>query len=658
MKTSLLIGNPNTGKTSLFNTLTRSYAYVGNWTGVTVDKKIGELENNQGTLIDLPGIYDLSPVSADEQLVANALVTEKYDQLLNIVDASQLERSLHLTIQLLEADIPMVIALNMVDVAEKKGILLDDEKLAAMLGVPVQSVIARKNIGTDQLLEKLTAPVDAPAFTLSYPERVEEALTSFSTLITAENLSSRWLGLQFFTNNKSVDAYLQQNENYADMVALKEQLESDLGKPIHRILFDTRDAFIQQLLQTATSQDTTNKLKWQQTLDHYVTHPIWGIPIFMLVMFLVFQVTFSWIGTPLSDLLDAFFSGPLSTWIDQGLTLIGASPFVHALIIDGIVAGVGGVLVFVPQIFVLFFFISLLEDSGYMARIAVIMDRLMEFFGMNGKSFIPMIISFGCNVPGIMATRTIEQRKERLLTILIAPFMSCSARLPVYALFIGAFFVKHQALIVFSLYFLGIILALIVAKLISMTIMKHEKSMFFIDLPIYHLPHAKTLWRSTWEKGKGFIRKAGTIIFAGSIFIWLMSYAGPGGFNVQMDNSFMAIVGGFIAPILAPLGFGTWQAAASLITGFLAKEVVVSAMSIIYAVSENELATSLGQFFTPVSAYSFMVFVLLYIPCLATVAVIWRETKSTKWTVFSIIYPLVTAYAVTWVIYQIGSVLF
>jgi len=326
------------------------------------------------------------------------------------------------------------------------------------------------------------------------------------------------------------------------------------------------------------------------------------------------------------------------------------------LVLNGIVSGVGGVLVFVPQIFILFFFISVLEDSGYMARVAMVMDRLMEAIGLNGKAFIPMIIGFGCNVPGVMAARTIEQPRERLLTILLLPLMSCSARLPVYALFVGAFFKAHQAAVVFSLYVLGIAVALLLAKLFSSTILKNEHSVFVIELPPYRMPQALTLWRSTWDKGKGFVRKAGTFIFGGSVAIWLLSYAGPKGLHVSMDDSFLAAIGGVLAPILAPLGFGTWQAGAALITGFLAKEVVVSTMNIIYHTKDADTLQGLmAHYFTPLSAFSFMAFVLLYVPCLATVATIRKETGSTKWTFFAIGYALTIAYIISLLIYEGGK---
>ncbi|OAO77417.1 Ferrous iron transport protein B [Anoxybacillus flavithermus] len=375
-------------------------------------------------------------------------------------------------------------------------------------------------------------------------------------------------------------------------------------------------------------------------------------------MYILFQLTFDWLGAPLSDLLDAFFAGPLTDSVTAMLEAIGASEFIRALVVDGIIAGVGGVLVFVPQIFILFFFISFLEDSGYMARVALVMDRLMESVGLNGKAFIPLIIGFGCNVPGVMAARTIEQPRERLMTMLLTPLMSCSARLPVYALFVGAFFAAHQAIIVLFLYVLGVSLALILAKLFSLTILKEEASVFVVELPPYRMPQWQALWRSTWDKGKGFVKKAGTFIFGGSVAIWLLSYVGPHGINVNMDDSFLAMIGGVLAPLLAPLGFGTWQAGAALLTGFLAKEVVVSTMNIIYHVPDVEsLQGLMASHFTALSAFSFMVFVLLYVPCLATVATIYKETGSRKWTMFSIGYALVLAYIVSFVIYQGGSLL-
>lgn len=457
----------------------------------------------------------------------------------------------------------------------------------------------------------------------------------------------------------------EQLEDAADSERLKEIYEETEKRlhqehsvrSLHQHIYNERSRWIDRILSTSVQYQSERKLTLTERVDQIVTHQVLGIPIFLLFMYLMFMLTFDWFGVPLSDALDGFIGGPLTEWTASALSAMGASPFIEALILDGIIAGVGGVLVFVPQIFILFFFISVLEDSGYMARVAMVMDRLMEAIGLNGKAFIPLIIGFGCNVPGVMAARTVEQPKERLLTIMLTPFMSCSARLPVYALFAGAFFAAHQAFVVLSLYVLGIAAALVLAKFLSSSKLKEEKSFFVIELPPYRLPQARTLWRATWEKGKGFVRKAGTYIFGGSVLIWLLSYTGPGGTDVAMDDSFLAMIGGVLAPLLLPLGFGTWQAAASLLTGFLAKEVVVASMSIIYFVPEAQLQGMMAEQFTPLAAYGFMAFVLLYVPCLATVAVIKKETNSKKWMFLSIVYGLAIAYAIAFLIYQGGRLL-
>ncbi|MCM3734548.1 ferrous iron transport protein B [Bacillus cytotoxicus] len=655
-----LLGNPNTGKTSLFNALTGSYEYVGNWSGVTVEKKVGKLKDKKGTLIDLPGVYDLNPVSRDEGVVTQFLLTEEFHHMLNIVDSSQLERNMHLTLQLLEFGKPLSIGLNMIDVAKQRGIVIDVKKLSEMLGVTVIPVVARSGKGCGELLASLheSDKAEQKPFILSYGKAVEAGIQRvMDKLQRGNDVYARWLALQFLGNNEVVEKELVKLPIYNELVAIRSALEAELDVTLDQHIYGVRAAYIEKLKTNVIRLEKEGSIPFSERIDKLITHKILGLPIFLGIMFLIFQVTFSWIGKPLSDQFDAFVGGPFTDWVTTGLTNIGASEFIRALVTDGIIAGVGAILVFVPQIFALFFFISLLEDSGYMARIAVVMDRVMEFFGLNGKAFIPMIIGFGCNVPGVMAARTIEQEKERLLTILVTPFMSCSARLPVYALFAGVFFPHSQALVVFSLYLIGIILALVVTKVMSVTILKEEKSIFVIELPPYRVPQAKALWRSTWEKGKGFVRKAGTFIFGGSVVIWLLNYAGPSGFGVDMGDSFLALIGGVFAPIFAPLGFGTWQAAASLITGFLAKEVVVSTMAIIYSVKEDVLGNVIGTHFTTLSAYAFMFFVLLYVPCLATVAVIRRETGSLKWTVFSVVYPLVVAYVLTLVLYQVGSML-
>lgn len=649
-----LVGNPNVGKTSLFNALTGSYEYVGNWSGVTVEKKVGTLKKSEGHLIDLPGIYDLLPLSKDETVVTQYLLNEQFNGIINIVDAAQIRRNLLLTIQLMEYGAPMLIGLNMVDVATKRGIHIDTQRLMRKLKIPIIPVVARTGRGSDEVLSALSDHTlsSTRPLKINYEPYVEEALKELTAILKNQLPSvnhHRFIAIQFMMDNPSVIDYLD-DSMIAEMMPIKLKT-ADVNASIQK----TRKAYVDQLLSDVVQYPDESKQHLTETVDRIVTHKVFGIPIFLFLMWLIFQTTFTWIGTPLSDQLDAFFGGPLSDSVRALMQSLGVVPFLQDLVIDGIIAGVGGVLVFVPQILVLFFFISLLEDSGYMARIAVIMDRVMEVFGLNGKSFIPMIIGFGCNVPGIMAARSIEEEKERLTTILVAPFMSCSARLPVYALFAGVFFKENQALIVLSLYVIGIVVALIVSFILSHTILKKDTSIFIVELPPYRLPSLKTLWRSTWEKGKGFVKKAGTFIFGGSVAIWLLNYAGPGGLNVPIDQSFLHLIGAAIAPLLIPLGFSTWQAGATLIPGFLAKEVIVSAMAIIYAVNDNVLIHTIHQQFTPLSAYAFMLFILLYIPCLSTVATIRKETSSWKWTLLAVTYPIATAYLLTMLVYQIGQ---
>lgn len=667
MKQIALLGNPNIGKTSLFNNLTGSYEYVGNWSGVTVEKKVGRLKTNQAQIIDLPGVYSLIPQSKDEAVVINYYLHEDCSDILNILDASQLERNLLLTIQLLELQKPMIAGLNMLDVAKSRGITIDIPELSKRMGIPVVPINARTGKGCKELINFLSKENDSPSFQLDYGELMENAILEIIALLPKQeelHVPVRWLAIQALDHNKEVLDYISLWASQKQIQGIRDRLKEKLKQQhgitmIEQWILQRRKEWIQELLDSCTTVDQSKARSLTTKIDQVVTHPVLGIPIFFVFMYLMFQLTFDWLGTPLSDLLDAFISGPLSSFLQMGLDAIDAGAFLNALVFDGIVAGVGGVLVFVPQIFILFFFISILEDSGYMARVALVMDRFLEKVGLNGKAFIPMIIGLGCNVPGVMATRTIEQPKERLITLLITPLMSCSARLPVYALFAAMFFSKHQGLVVFSLYFLGIFIALIIAKILSSTILKNESSLFVIELPPYHVPHARTLLRSTWDKGKGFIKKAGTFIFAGSVIIWLLSYTGPGGFDVAIDDSFLAMIGGLFAPLLIPLGFGTWQAAAALITGFMAKEVVVSTMNIIYHTPDDTaLQGALMEQFTAVSAYSFMAFILLYVPCLATIAVIKHEVASRKWTLFAVTYSLVLAYLVSFLIYQVGSLIF
>ncbi|WP_438449278.1 ferrous iron transport protein B [Gorillibacterium sp. sgz5001074] len=661
-----LVGNPNTGKTSLFNVLTGSYEYVGNWAGVTVEKKVGQLKNKLGTLIDLPGIYSTSPLTRDEGVASQFLLTEPCDLLVNIVDASQLERNLYLTLQLLELEIPMVIGLNMTDVAAGRGQLIDERKLAELMQVPVFPIVARTGKGCSELSSKLasTAERTRRPIVLDYGPAIEEALKKMEPLLPAKpGIPKRWLGLQLLEQNPVVQELLKAESEYEPLQQLAQETENAVllqyhVKSITTYIRHVRSGFIGALIKKSVLKTKRSGITFTDRVDRLVTNKVLGLPIFLAFMYLTFKLTFDWLGTPLSDLLDGFLTGPLTDWLTTALDAINASDLLHALVIDGIVAGVGGVLVFVPQIFILFLVISFIEDSGYMARVTMVMDKVMEAVGLNGKAFIPMIIGFGCNVPGVMAARTIEQPRERLLTTLLLPLMSCSARLPVYSVFVAAFFVGQQALVVLSLYVLGIVVALALAKLFTKTLLRHEESMFIVELPPYRVPQFQALFRNTWEKGKGFVKKAGTMIFGGSVAIWLLGYMGPGGFGVEMNDSFLSYIGRGIAPLLAPIGFGTWEAGSSLLVGFLAKEVVVSAMNIIYAAPDDAAFNGiLSQVFTPLQAYSFMAFVLLYVPCLATVGTIKKETMSSKWTWFSIGYSLVIAYIICLIIYQGGKLL-
>ena len=583
-----LLGNPNVGKTTLFNSLTGSNQRVGNWAGVTVDKKEGYFNNFN--IVDLPGIYAMDTYSNEEKVSKEFLENGQVDLILNIIDASNIDRNLYLTMQLKQFKKPIILAVNMIDVAEKKGIHIDYEKLGQLLNVVVIPIQASKEIGI---------------------EKVKTALSSI--------------------NKNKIDntdySFSSEKETYA---------------------------YIEDLLSkcTKTSKTSKNSKKHiKENLDNIMLNPWFAYPIFFAIMALMFQVTFSWIGQPLSDLLDSLLNDSLVPII-EGL-INTTSPWFQSLIIDGIIGGVGGILVLLPIILSLFACITVLEDSGYMARVAFIMDKIMRKMGLSGKAFIPMIVGFGCSVPAIMTARTLESEKDRKLTALLIPLMSCNARLPVYSIFAAVFFPKYVGLVVASLYFLGIVLAFILGVIFKHTIFKNEEEPLLIELPEYKLPSLRNLLNQLYEKSKSFIIKAGTLIFAMSIVLWFLSNFNFTGMT-DVNNSILSSIGGFIAPIFKPLGFGNWQASVSLLTGLIAKETVVSSMGVIFG---GNLQTLLPLHFTALSALSFMVFVLLYTPCITVVGTMKKEF-GTKMTLFSVAYQLILAWIVSFLVFNIGSLFF
>ena len=614
MTTVALLGNPNTGKTTIFNSLTDKYAYVGNWTGVTVEKKLGQIKDSAVTLVDLPGVYSLNPLTKDEAIVTSYLLNDHPDLILNVTNAGQLKRNLLLTIEVLELGAPVILNLNMIDDLKRQGKYYDPK-------------------------------------VLDYPPMVKQAIRQAPEALVKDydmdHDYAQWLSIQYINKNKAVRRFAL----FRDLTPLRSQEKYYDAQNFEDQIFNTRFAFIEKLLGAASQPiASTSKVEMTSKIDRIVTNPVLGLPIFAGIFFLIFKLSFDWVGTPLSDMLDGFISGPLSTTADQVLTAAGALPVLRSLIVDGLIAGVGGILVFIPQIFVLFACISLLEDSGYMARAALVTDRITQLIGLNGKSFIPLIIGFGCNVTGIMAARTIEQPKERLITTLISPFMSCSARLPVYSLVVAAFFPKHQALIVLSVYFLGIIVALLVAKGYQLYFGVTDSSVFIVELPQYHLPRFDVIWHGTWDNGKGFVKKAGTVI------IWLLASFGPHGFVTNSSHSFAASLGHLLVPFLAPVGITQWQTIAALFTGVLAKEAITSSMMVMFHTSSQAvLISALGQFINPVAAYALLGFILLYAPCFATLGTIKQETGSTKWTIWSLVSSLIIAYGLAWLIYTVGS---
>jgi ferrous iron transport protein B len=671
--TFALVGNPNSGKTTIFNEITGSTQYVGNWPGVTVEKKEGKAKKfkEEIKVVDLPGIYSLSPYSMEEMIARDYIIEEKPDVVINIVEGTNIERNLYLTTQLMELGVPIILALNMMDAVDARGDKIHVEILEKALGVKVVPTSGRKGTGVSELMEKALDlaqnPKKAPSNNRFYIERIEHVISKVEDLIQ-KNLggeyNSRWLSIKLLEGDMKVTEKYSLSENFlATIKYYREKMEEKYDNDFETIIADNRYRSISKILGNAYKKNTSTSLTLSDKIDKVVTHRVIAIPLFLFLMFGIFQITFGGFGSFTIDYLDVLLNERLGGLVARGLEVAGGSPLLIALVVYGIIAGVGSILIFVPQIMLLFFFLSILEDSGYMARSAFVMDRFLRKLGLTGKSFIPLLMGFGCSVPAVMAARTLENEKDRKLTIILTPFMSCGARLPIYALFAAAFFSQNQSLVIFSIYLLGIVVAVLSGILLKKTVLKGDAAPFVMELPPYRIPTFKGLMIHMWDRGKGFIKKAGTVIFAASVVIWFFQTFS---FSFQMvenpQESILGVLGGVIAPIFSPLGFGDWRSSVALLTGLVAKEIVVTTMGILHGmgeVGENsaELTTALQSVFTPLKAYSFMAFTLLYMPCIAAFGAIKREMNSWKWTLFAVGYQTGIAWLVAFLIFQIGSLL-
>ncbi len=668
-----LAGNPNSGKTTLFNDLTGSSQHVGNWPGVTVEKKEGRLKGHGDVIIqDLPGIYSLSPYTLEEVVSRRYLVNEKPDAIINIIDGTNIERNLYLTTQLLELGIPTVIAVNMIDVVRKNGDLIDIQKLASALGCQVIETSALKGTGSKEVALKAAALAkkqvagDMPSV---FGGTVEHAIAHIEESIEGkvEPRYLRWYAIKLFERDEKVREELKLGSELLEhleehIVRCEEELDDDAES----IITNQRYAYIAHLVHDAVKKrDTGQKLSVSDRIDKIVTNRVLAFPIFAFVMFCVYYVSISTIGDLVTGwtndtLFGELICGNLSAWFQRA----NVAPWLSGLVVDGIVAGVGAVIGFVPQMLILFLMLSLLEDVGYMARVAFIMDRIFRRFGLSGKSFIPMLISSGCGVPGVMACRTIENERDRRMTIMTTTFIPCGAKMPIVAMFAGALF-GGSGLVATSAYFIGVASVIISGIILKKT--KHfagEAAPFVMELPAYHVPSATNVFHSTWERGWSFIRRAGTIILASSVVLWfLQSFGVTGGqFKMVEDNntSLLAAIGNLIAPLFAPLGFGNWKATVATFTGLIAKENVVGTFGVLFGLSEvaedgAEIWSNLAASFTPLTAYSFMLFNLLCAPCFAAMGAIKREMNSASWTWAAIGYLCGYAYLIAFIVYQLGT---
>ena len=667
------IGNPNCGKTTLFNAYTGANLKVANWPGVTVEKVEGAIRdhNQKIHLVDLPGTYSLSSYTMEETVARNFILSDEVDVVINVVDASVLERSLYLTLQLLELGKPVVMALNMMDIVQKRGMEIDMHRLPEMLGIPVVPVTARKRRGLDSLLhaavhhrghkpsEGLVHEHDYVSrhrhdhhaeYAMVYSDEIEDKLDKIIPVLKKKYpdiVNERWHALKLLEQDKEI------SEKYP--VDLPDVLDKSYESQIINEKYDFIEEIIREVLLHKQKQDV-----FTEKVDRVLTHRIWGIPVFLCIMALVFFLTF-FVG----DWIKGFFElgiGWLSDAAKSGLESVEASPIIVSLVVDGIIGGVGTIITFLPNIFILFLALALLEDSGYMSRVAYVMEGLMSRLGLSGKAFIPMLLGFGCTVPAIMASRALENKRDRFKVMLVTPFMSCNARLTIYILFAEMFFARYAMLVAYSMYVIGILVALGVSAILHLIDKKKSANSLIIELPEYKLPDARTVAIYVWEKVKDYLVKAGTTIFIATIIIWVLLYFGPQGFAADMSNSFGAYIGKFLVPIFVPIGLGFWQVAVALIAGISAKEVVVSSCAVLFGIVNASSPEGMHQFsqvlgsigFGPLNAFCLMVFCLLYVPCAAALATIRKESKSWKWTGFVTLFQLVVAWLITFIVYQIG----
>ena len=680
-----LAGNPNCGKTTMFNALTGANQYVGNWPGVTVEKKEGRLKDRKKgeeiIVTDLPGIYSLSPYTLEEVVSRNYLLDENPDVIIDLVDATNIERNLYLTTQLLETGIPVVIALNMADLVEKRGLKIDSSRLSMVLGCPVVETSALKKTGLSELIDvalKVARQEEVALPKEIFSSDVEDSVSKVASLLESVSAQKkRWYAVKVLENDSKVVPQLNLSSEARKSVSeIRKTLEEKKDDDIESIITDERYKYIQKLVST-TVKKAGAKLTVSDKIDRIVTNRILGIPIFIAVMFIVYYISVTTVGTWVTDWTNDTFGGWVADLFSAGLGAIGAGELVTSLVVDGIVGGLVAVLGFVPQMAILFLFLSILEDCGYMVRIAFVMDRVFRHFGLSGKSFIPLLISSGCGIPGIMASRTIEQDNDRRLTIMTATFIPCGAKLPVISLMAGviagaAAGYAETAWVAPLMYFVGI-----AAVLVSAIILKKTKPFsgkpapFVMELPEYHIPSAKTVLLHVWERLKGFIIKAGTILFLACVVMWFLSGFGfgPDGFGmVDSNDSLLAKIGGVIAPVFAPLGFGQWQPVAASLSGFTAKEAIVSTMGVLASVAGDVedagvVAPAVAQWFTvagvpsALAAFCFLMFNMLDSPCLAAIATMAQQLQSRKWFWFAILFQNVFAYITTMIVFQVGSLI-